>query len=51
MSTSLPDYWEEKRGLVNVLPSPLGDVVLFQLGTRALVVEKWLGFDLLADRA
>lgn len=32
MSTSFPDPWEEKGGLVNAIPYPLGDVVLFQLG-------------------
>lgn len=49
MPPTFPDYREEKRGLMNVTPSPLGDVVVFLLGTGALVVVKWLGFDLLAD--
>lgn len=45
----LPDHREEKRGHVNVIPSPLQYMVLFLLGTGALVMAKWLGSSLLAD--
>lgn len=49
MPESFPYHGEEKRGLVNVIPSSLGDVVLFLLGAGALVMGKWLGSNLLAD--
>lgn len=49
MSESFPDHREEKRGHVNVIPSPLQYMVLFLLGTGALVMAKWLGSSLLAD--